>query len=408
MTRPRSIMILAGEISGDMHAAGLVRALRQTDPTLTFFGMGGPRMRDAGVETYYDVKDLAVMGIVEVLKHIFFFRKVFRHMERLAKEKRPDAVILVDYPGFNLRFATRAHAMGLKTIYYICPQVWVWKQGRIPIMVKVLDRLMTIFPFEPKIFEGTPLKVDFVGHPLVDEIKEALEAPVVPLPWAGEPQIGLLPGSRHAEIDRILPPMLAAARLVEEKFPNASFVIPTPTEEIGAHVRRLAARLPSVPTRLNVIQGDARQVFRQSRAALVKSGTATMESALVGCPTVITYSVAPLTFWIAKPMLKVRFAGIANIIANRYVCPEVLQFDVTPEALAKALIPLLSDTPERKAMLEGFAEVRALLGGGGAAQRAAQVVLEELGDGKQDSGVRIQTSEIVSPQHKVAADVPGG
>ncbi len=378
MTAPRSIMILAGEISGDMHAAGLVHALRKAEPSLTFYGIGGPSMRGAGVETYYDVKDLAVMGIVEVLKRIFFFRKVFRHMEEVAREKRPDAVILVDYPGFNLRFATSAHAMGLKTIYYICPQVWAWKQGRIKTMVAVLNRLMAIFPFEPKVFEGTRLKVDFVGHPLVDEIREALQTPMVPLPWGGEPQIGLLPGSRHHEIDRILPPMLAAALLIEQKFPTASFVIPTPTEEIEAHVRRLASRLPRVPARLQIIRGDARQVFRQSRAALVKSGTATMESALVGCPSVITYIVAPLTYWIAKRMVKIKFAGMANIIANRYVCPEVIQFEATPEALARELLPLIEDSPQRQAMLAGYAEVRALLGDGGAAERAAKVVLEEL------------------------------
>lgn len=378
MTKPRSIMILAGEISGDMHAAGLIRALRKADPSLTFFGIGGPLMREAGVETHYDVKDLAVMGIVEVAKRIFFFRKVFRHMERLAHETRPDAVILVDYPGFNLRFATSAHALGLKTIYYICPQVWAWKQGRIPTMVRVLDRLMAIFPFEPKVFEGMSLKVDFVGHPLVDEIQEALHTPLMPLPWAGEPQIGLFPGSRHHEIDRILPPMLGAACLIEKQFPNASFVIPTPSEEIERHVRCVATRLSQRPTHWNIIRGDARQVFRQSRAALVKSGTATMESALVGCPAVITYSVAPLTYWIAKRMVKIKFAGIANIIANRYICPELIQFEATPEALARELIPLLTDSPERQAMMQGYAEVRALLGEGGAAQRAAKVVLEEL------------------------------
>lgn len=378
MTKPRSIMIIAGEISGDMHAAGLVRELRQADPSLTFFGIGGPLMRAAGVETSYDVKDMAVMGIVEVLKRIFFFRKVFRDMERLARARKPDAVVLVDYPGFNLRFAASAHSMGLKTIYYICPQVWAWKKGRIPTMVRVIDRLMAIFPFEPKVFEGTSLKVDFVGHPLVDEIQEALHAPLTPLPWDGEPQIGLLPGSRHHEIDRILPPMLGAAYLIEQKFPSASFVIPSPSGEIAAQVQRMASRLSRKPTRLHIIQGDARQVFRQSRAALVKSGTATMESALVGCPTVITYIVAPLTYWIAKRLVTIKFAGIANIIANRYVCPEVIQFKATPEALARELLPLLTDSPERKAMLEGFAEVRALLGNGGAAQRAAQVVLNEI------------------------------
>ena len=378
MTHRRELLVIAGEISGDMHAAGLIRRLRESDPSIHCYGIGGPLMREAGVETLYDVKDMAVMGIVEVLKRIFFFRRVFRHMERVARERKPDAVLLVDYPGFNLRFAASTHAMGIKVIYYICPQVWAWNRGRIPKMAAVINRLMAIFPFEPKVFEGTGLKVDFVGHPLVDEIREALHAPLAPLPWQGEPHIGLLPGSRHTEIDRMLPPFCAAAKLVEKKFPGASFVIPAPSPEIEGHIRKLIATLPVAPSRISIVRGEARQVFRQSRAALVKSGTATMESALAGCPTVIAYIVAPLTCWIGRKLATVRFMGIVNIIANRLVCPEFLQEQATPEALAGALLPLLSDSPERATMLAGFDEVRTLLGAGGAAERAAQVVLEEL------------------------------
>lgn len=378
MTRRREILVIAGEISGDMHAAGLIRRLREADPSIHCYGIGGPLMRAEGVETLYDVKDMAVMGIVEVLKRIVFFRRVFRHMERVARERKPDAVLLVDYPGFNLRFAASTHAMGLKVIYYICPQVWAWNRRRIPKMAAVVNRLMAIFPFEPKVFEGTGLRVDFVGHPLVDEIREALHAPLIPLPWQGEPHIGLLPGSRHTEIDRMLPAFCAAAKRVEEKFPNASFIIPAPSPEIETHIRNLIATLPIVPGHISIVRGEARQVFRQSRAALVKSGTATMESALAGCPTVIAYIVAPLTCWIGRKLATVRFMGIVNIIADRLVCPEFLQEQATPEALAAALIPLLSESPERAAMLAGFDEVRTLLGAGGAAERAAQVALEEL------------------------------
>lgn len=378
MSRPRELMVIAGEISGDMHAAGLVRELRKLDPTIRYYGIGGPRLRAEGVETFHDVREMGVMGIVEVLKRIFFFRRVFRQMEALARERKPDALLLVDYPGFNLRFAASAHAMGIKVIYYICPQVWAWNRARIPKMAKVVDRLMAIFPFEPAVFKGTSLKVDFVGHPLVTEIQEELKAPLVSLPWQGEPRIGILPGSRHTEIDRMLPAFCAAAKLVEQRFPGASFMIPAPTPEIGNHIRSLLSRLTDVPARIAIVQGNARQVFRQSRAALVKSGTATMESALAGCPTVIAYIVSPLTCWIGRRVATVRFIGIVNIIANRQVCPEFLQEQATPQALADALIPLLEDTPERTAMLAGFDEVRALLGHGGAAERAAQVVHEEL------------------------------
>lgn len=378
MTRPRELMVIAGEVSGDMHAAGLIHELRKADPTLRCYGIGGPRLRAEGVETFHDVREMGVMGIVEVLKRILFFRRVFREMEALARARKPDAVLLVDYPGFNLRFATSAHAMGIKVIYYICPQVWAWHRERIPKMAAVVDRLMAIFPFEKAVFEGTRLRVDYVGHPLVDEIRKTLAEPLAPLPWQGEPRIGLLPGSRQTEIDRLLPPFCAAAALVERAYPEASFIIPTPSPEISAHVERLAASLRRKPARLRVIQGESRQVFRQCRAALVKSGTASMEAALAGCPSVIAYRVAPLTYAFAKCVVKIPFIGIANIIANRLVCPELIQDKATPENLSAALIPLLGETPERATMIAGFDEVKRLLGSGGAASRAATVVYEEL------------------------------
>ena len=273
MNRPREILVIAGEISGDMHAAGLIRAIKKADPSIRFYGIGGPRLRTEGVETYYDVRDMAVMGIVEVLKRILFFRRVFRKMEVVARERKPDAVLLVDYPGFNLRFAASAHRMGIRVIYYICPQVWAWNRGRIPKMAAVVDRLMAIFPFEKEVFTGTGLAVDFVGHPLVSEIQDVMKGPLTPLPWEGDPKIGLLPGSRHHEIDRMLPTFCAAAVLIEKTFPGASFIIPAPSPEMEEHVKRRLAGLLARPTRLHVVTGDARQVFRQSRGALVKSGT---------------------------------------------------------------------------------------------------------------------------------------
>jgi lipid-A-disaccharide synthase len=378
MSHPRELLVIAGEISGDMHAAGLIQELKKLDPTIQYYGIGGPRLRAEGVETFHDVREMGVMGFVEVLKRLFFFHRVFREMEALARNRKPDAVLLVDYPGFNLRFAASAHAMGIKVIYYICPQVWAWNRGRIPKMAAVVDRLMAIFPFEPKVFERTALKVDFVGHPLVTEIQEMLHAPLTPLPWQGDPKIGMLPGSRHTEIDRMLPAFCAAAKRVEQHFPNASFIIPAPTPEIETHIRKLLKSLREVPRHISIVQGEARQIFRQSRAALVKSGTATMESALVGCPTVIAYIVSPMTCWIGRKLATVKFMGIVNIIANRRICPEFLQEQATPEALAGALIPLLTDTPERAAMLTGYDEVREMLGNGGAAERAARVVHEEL------------------------------
>ncbi|MBT7065399.1 MAG: lipid-A-disaccharide synthase, partial [Verrucomicrobia bacterium] len=226
MAREPSLMIVAGEVSGDMHAARLVSAIRARHPEITFFGVGGDAMRAAGVDTVIDISAMAVIGISEVIRKYRHLRRVFYDMLALLRSRRPDAVILVDYPGFNLRFARRAHLMGFKTIYYICPQVWAWNRRRIPRMAATLDRLIAFFPFEPAYFKETGLQVDFVGNPLVDEVADARARPHPTLPWQGTPRIALLPGSRDHEIERILPSMWAAAAHIEARHPEASFMIP--------------------------------------------------------------------------------------------------------------------------------------------------------------------------------------
>lgn len=378
MTRPPTLLIVAGEVSGDMHAALLLQALRRHIPGVSAFGVGGDRLRAAGMDILYDVRDTGVMGFTDVVRRLGFFRRMFRDLTDRARDRRPDAVLLVDYPGFNLRFAAEARALGLKVIYYICPQVWAWNRRRIPRMAAVVDRLLAIFPFEPAVFAGTGLKVDFVGHPLVDEIRESLDEPLQPLPWEGEPKIALLPGSRDQEIARLLPALCEAACLIEAQRPTASFMIATPSADKGSSVRALLARLPRRPARLTVIDGGMRQVLRQARAALVKSGTGTLEAALIGCPAAIVYKTSPLTYWLGRMVVSVDHIGIANVIADRRICPELLQHEATPSAMAAALLPLIDDTPQRAAMLDGYADVRRRLGSGGAADRAALLVLEEL------------------------------
>ena len=378
MTRPLSLLIVAGEVSGDMHAARLVRAILRKAPGTRIYGIGGEQLRAAGAETLYDVRDMAVMGFTEVMRRLPFFWRVFYQLRDVARERCPDAVILVDYPGFNLRFAAQAHGLGLKVIYYICPQVWAWNRRRIPRMAAIVDRLLAIFPFEKDVFAGTPLRVDFVGHPLVDEIREELEQPARPLPWTGAPRIALLPGSRAQEIERILPALCAAAVRIETRQPDAAFIIPTPSSEATRAVRTILAAQPQVPSRLEIVEGGTRQVLRQARAALVTSGTATLESALLDCPTVVVYKASGLTYFLAKRLVKLPFIGIVNVIANRRICPEFIQEAATPAHLAEALLALLDDGPARAEMRAGFAEVRALLGPGDAAERAADLLLEEV------------------------------
>lgn len=375
----RTVLVIAGEVSGDQRAAELIRAVRARHPAVHFWGIGGPDMRAAGVETLHDIREMAVMGLVEVLRRYSFFRRVFDEMVATAEKQRPDAVLLVDYPGFNLRFAAEMKRRGIKVIYYICPQVWAWHRSRIPKMARMVDRLLAIFPFEPKVFAGTGLKVDFVGHPLVDVAQAARSAPPQDLPWRGEPRIALLPGSRRQEVEHILPSLWQAARLIQQQKPGASFLLAAPSDSVAHLVRNTLAELGGGPTNCELVVDKTREVLRQARAALVASGTATLETALMNCPMLVVYRTSLPTYLIGRQLIRVSHIGMVNLIAGRTVCPEYIQHDATPEKLAAGLLPLLGDTPERAAQLAGLAEVAAKLGAPGAATRAAEILCAELG-----------------------------
>jgi lipid-A-disaccharide synthase len=378
MNDSRDILIIAGEISGDMHAAGVVRSLRAIRPGLRFFGVGGPCMESAGVELHYHVRDTAVMGFVEVLKHIFFFRRMFHSLLQSAKERRPAAVILVDYPGFNLRFAAQAHKLGLKVIYYICPQVWAWNRSRIGNMAKTLDRLITIFPFEVEVFRNTGLPVDFAGHPLVSETTRALAEPEADLPWNGSPRIALLPGSRKNEIERILPVMCRTADLLEQQYPGAAFLVAAPDEAIARKQNLMLAKMTRKPRNIRIIPGQTREILRQATIALVASGTATIETALMRCPMAVIYRVSPITYLLAKMLVRVPYIGMVNIIAGREVCREFIQHKACPAAIVTAVLPLLTDTKERRDMLASFEMIRKTLGTGDVANNAARLINETI------------------------------
>ena len=378
-------MIIAGEVSGDMHAAGIIRAVKKQMPDTQFFGIGGKEMRSAGAETAYDVNDMAVIGFTDVIQRLGFFRKVFKQMIHTAKTRKPDAVILVDYPGFNLRFAARMHKMGIKTIYYICPQVWAWNISRIPKMAKIIDCLITIFPFEKNYFAETTLDVKFAGHPLVDEAQHTLNQPHEPLPWNGNPHVALLPGSRRHEIERILPIMWKAASIIEKKQPKIGFIIPVPSPVEEKMVLDTINHLPPGPSKYSVIAGKTRLVLRGAHAALVTSGTATIESALMLCPMIVCYKTAFLTYLMGKMLVKINNIGMVNIVAQKTICPEFIQHNMTPSALADALNNLLSDKKDRETMIEELKKVRDALGPGNANVNAANIILQAARQYRQKS-----------------------
>ncbi len=376
----RSLMVIAGEVSGDNLAAGLVRALRKRDPALSFYGIGGQALRAEGVDILQDNAAMAVMGFTEVVVRLVFFRRVFLRMAKIAATRRPAAVILVDYPGFNLRFAGRMRELGIPVIYYVCPQVWAWNRQRIPKMARSVNRLLTIFPFEKELLKDSGMKIDFVGHPLVAPARLERHSPPAPLPWTGSPRLALLPGSRRHEIDRLLPVMLEAAALLERYFSSLSCLVACPTETAARDMEeRISRHRGKKPSRIIAIGGMTREVIKQADAAAVASGTATVETALMRCPMVVVYRTAWITYALARLLVKVPFIGMVNLIAGRAVCPELVQHALTPAALAVALRAFLTPTPERAAVLVGLDDVIDRLGDPGADDRAAACVLDEIG-----------------------------
>lgn len=377
----KKLMIVAGEMSGDLHAARLVRDLRAARADVEIFGIGGDALRQEGVRTVVDARDMAVLGFFEVLARYPFFRRVFAQMVQLLKDEKPEALLLVDYPGFNLRLAAKAHALGIPVFYYISPQVWAWHRGRIRTMAKILDLLMVIFPFEIRVFKGAGLRVVFVGHPLVASVQRTLAQPTPELPWpAGGRRVAILPGSRRQEIERILPPMLDAAKELRRRIPDATFLIPAASDEIRALIdAQLAARPAEERAAVAVVTGQMREVVRQARAAMVCSGTATIETALLRCPMIVVYRTTWPTYFIGRALIQVKWIGMVNLVGNRTICPEFIQHEAKPAAMADVMQTLIDDSPARRAQLGGLWEVASALEGEGRVTPPGQVVADALG-----------------------------
>lgn len=372
------IFICAGEVSGDMHGAWLMEALRaKTKTPILFRGFGGDRMREAGAEILYHTDQTAAIGITPVLVKLPFFLSMSRRLKREILTWKPDLVLTIDYTGMNLRLAEFAHDHGFRTCHYVCPQVWAWHRERIPKIGKYLDQLLCFFPFEPELFKDTPLRPTFIGHPLVDEVARTFAEPSPALPWKGNHHIALLPGSRTSEIYYLLPRMLEAASLLEEKLEGeSSFIIPTPTQKIRAYAEEVAQKVLRRPKNLIFIDGLARHVLRQAHAAVVATGTASLEACMMKCPTVTVYASNRLSAFIARRIITgIRFLGLANILAGREIMPELLQEAFTPERTAEIIHRLITDSPYREANIRDLTETANSLGEGQAVERAADAIL---------------------------------
>ena len=377
----KTVPISAGDASGELHAAALVEQLRRRLPEVRVLGLGGPAMEKAGVELVVSQRELAVGLGVEVLRDLRRIVTAWRRMTRALAETRPDLVILVDSPDFNLPLAKRVKRAGIPVLYYVSPQVWAWRRGRIRRIAKRVDRLAVIFPFEPAVYAGSGLAVDFVGHPLLDRLRPLgadlrAEAKHALGLEPGRPYVLLLPGSRRNEVRSTLPLQLAAASAVHARDPRVGFVVAVASsiERSSIDAAIAATTLPTLLD-LTVLEGRTHEAMHAVDVALAKPGTVTLEIALVGTPFVVTARVNRFTAFLIRRLVHVASYTMPNLIAGRAIVPEFLQEDADPARIADALLSLLHG-PQRALQLAAFGEVRAALGAGGAAARAAAIAEE--------------------------------
>lgn len=375
--QPRRIMIVTGEASGDLHGANLIRAAGKIDPALKFFGVGGARMLDAGCEILIPGEELAVMGLVEVLGH---FPTIWRAFRRLKKElngpRRPDALVLIDFAEFNLLLAAQAKKAGVPVLYYVSPQVWAWRRGRVKRIASVVDRLAAIFPFEPELYEGQDIDVEYVGHPLLDEFAVTCDKPDF-LRQAGldpaQPVIGLFPGSRKNELKYIFDTIMLSAVRLREMYPGAQFLLP-----VASSFRKqdMQAMVEPYGVPVTLADGDIYDIIQACDAIISVSGTVTLQIALVGTPMAIVYKLAPLSYAVGRRLIRVPHIGLANIVAGREVVKEFIQQQATPAAIAQEIGAILSDDDYNRNMRSGLATIQQRMGEGGCAERVARMVSE--------------------------------
>jgi lipid-A-disaccharide synthase len=363
------LYLVAGEASGDARGEELMRALHQQAPQLEFCGAGGPQMRALAGGDFLEWADEAVVGLWDVLKKYGYFKAQFDRMLGDIERLKPDALVLIDYPGFNLRLAkaARARRPEMKIIYYISPQVWAWNRGRIPKMARFLDLMLCIFPFEKPLYEASGLRTEFVGHPMLDSLAAKR------LAVAREPDlIALLPGSRGKEVHKIFPTMLAAARLMQQQNPALRFAAAAASETLASEMRAHAGAACEVRV------GAAHDIMQRAAAGMVCSGTATLEAAYFGLPMVILYKVAWLTWIVGKQLVRVPFLGMPNILAGREIVREFLQDAAQPEPIAAEMLRLAGHPEVRASVQRELASVIAQLGQPGAGAQAAQCILRTL------------------------------
>jgi lipid-A-disaccharide synthase len=375
MNPPLNIMIVAGEASGDQHAADLVKAIKEQAPQTAFFGFGGSLMAKAGVDIRYDLVSMAVIGVAEALKKIATFFRILKLARQLLSREKPDVVVLTDFPDLNFKIAARAKALGIPVVYYISPQIWAWRKGRIHTLKKIVDHMIVILPFEESLYKKAGIPVTFVGHPLVDAVKPEVDPALKRtqlLQGRAGPLVALAPGSRSQEIELLLPIMARCAKALEYSFSEIKFFIPLARTVSKVRVQEI---LDQEGLQAVIVEEAPLAARAAADLTIISSGTATLETAILNSPMLIAYRMHPLSYGLARLFVRLPYFGLANLTAGEKVAPEFLQHQFTPEEVVPQAVALLSRPELAEAQRRGWARVRARLGEPGAAKRAAEVVL---------------------------------
>jgi lipid-A-disaccharide synthase len=373
LSSKKSVMIVAGEASGDVYGAQFVYAMRDLDPDITFYGIGGAKMELAGVRVLHDASLLSVVGFAELLPRIRYISRVLKELKQLLKRSPPDLLVLIDYPGFNLNLAKRAHALDIPVFYYIPPQLWAWREGRVKKIAQRVNRVAVILPFEEEFYLKHGLEVEYVGHPLLDvppsrskeEIRNGLS-----ISPEFDPILALLPGSRAEEIHRLMPAMVDAAKIISRSYPRLCCVLPlasTVNEDL------VNSYLKDATIDIRVAGFDSKELLSIADLAFIASGTATLEAAITETPMVITYKVSPFSYILGRYLAKVSFIGLVNLVAGRAIAPELIQGNATASRLAEEGLTILEDERVRGKMISDLQLVKERLGRSGASRGAASI-----------------------------------
>ena len=378
MKNQKKIFIIAGEVSGDMHGAHLAREIKSMDGSVQLLGIGGKKMQDAGVKILYNIVDLAVVGFIEVIKHYKTFKEIFDNLLKRIEAERPDVVILIDYPGFNLRLAKKLKEKNIKVIYYISPQIWAWGKGRIRLIKKTVNKMIVVFKFEEDLYKKLGVDASFVGHPLIDTVKPHTSKRdfLKSCHLSNDLKtVALLPGSREKEVERILPVSLKAAEIINENLKDIQFVVlrsPSVKQKIFDEC------LKKTKLHVKIVKDKTYDGISASDLVIAASGTATLETAILHKPVMILYKLSFPTWLIIRCLLRIRNVGLVNIVARKLIMPEFIQFKARPNRIARHAIDMLTNKDRIAKMNKDLHDLKELLGSPGASRRAAKIVLDTI------------------------------